>query len=110
MSIELIMSVGDGFINVMWRLQGNCILYSNPPDFPVPIYHVPRYTVPVHVPPMANIVFYNKKFVNFPPIYHAPDLTYILLSPKKQGKSGDYCKLIYFIIRYMKSYYKFAGA
>ena len=68
------------------------ILYSNPPIYRAPISRVPRYNVPVCVPPISCFTIEHVltfPIFTLPPIYRA-----ILLSPEKHGKSGDYCTSI----------------
>ena len=58
-------------------------------DLPGPIYHDPRYNVPLCVPQIScftNVLTFPRFTV--PPIYHA-----FSLSPKKHSKSGDYCTI-----------------
>ena len=74
------------------RGASQIVQYSNPP-----IYRVPRYNVPLCVPPISCFTIKHiltspvlpcPRFT-VPPIYRA-----FLLSPEKHGKSGDYCIIL----------------
>ena len=53
------------------------------------LYTVSHYITCLSVSP--DIVFYNRTYVKFPPIYRAPIYRAFLLSPEKHGRSGDDC-------------------